>query len=98
MQKYITIVLVIIIALTFGTFVFAADSADGPAKPAATVKLIDINTATEDQLKAIPGVEDAYAKKIITGRPYYSKDALKTNKIVTTDLYEKIKYLLASVC
>jgi DNA uptake protein ComE-like DNA-binding protein len=61
------------------------------AKPAAKAELIDINTATEEQLKSIAGVGDAYSKKIIAGRPYAKKDQLKSKKIIPADVYEKIK-------
>ncbi|WP_245632129.1 ComEA family DNA-binding protein [Edaphobacter aggregans] len=43
---------------------------------AATTDKIDINTATPDQLKAIPGIGDAYSKRIIDGRPYSAKNQL----------------------
>ena len=52
---------------------------------------MDINSATEDQLKKIPGIGDEYAKKIVAGRPYARKDQLKTKKIVPPATYEKIK-------
>lgn len=69
----------------------AAEKKAEAAKPAAKADLTDLNTATEEQLKTIAGVGDAYAKKIIAGRPYAKKDQLKSKKIVPADVYEKIK-------
>ena len=55
------------------------------------VSKIDINTASLDQLKAIPGIGDVYAKKIIAGRPYTTKHQLVTKGILPSGLYEKVK-------
>ena len=62
-------------------------------KPVAPVKeeLLDINTATEEQLKKIPGIGEEYSKKILAGRPYVKKDQLVSRKILTPAVYEKIK-------
>jgi competence protein ComEA len=57
----------------------------------ATGDKLDINTATADQLKAIPGIGDAYAKRIIDGRPYTAKNQLTSRGILPVAVYNKIK-------
>ena len=65
------------------------------AKPAAEQNtLIDINSASADTLKSIPGIGDAYSAAIVKGRPYKRKDELVDRKIIPSATYEKIKGLI----
>jgi DNA uptake protein ComE-like DNA-binding protein len=63
-------------------------------KIAASKDLLDINTATAAQLKALPGMGDAYVQRVIAGRPYTAKNQLTTRGILPADEYEKIKPLI----
>lgn len=58
--------------------------------------LLDINTATADQLKALPGIGDVYSEKIIKGRPYARKDELVQKNIISRNKYEGIKYKIVA--
>lgn len=63
------------------------------AKPAVAEKIavVDINTADQAALQVVPGIGDAYSKKIIAGRPYKSKDELWRRKILPKGVYDKVK-------
>jgi competence protein ComEA len=102
MKKVLLRSVIFSLALVFvSTIGFAVEKKE-PAKPAEAKivekkaesgksELIDINTASKEQLTKLAGIGDVFAQKIIDGRPYTKKDQLKLKKIIPAETYEKIK-------
>jgi competence protein ComEA len=62
-----------------------------PASAAARRGLVDINTATVDQLMGLPGIRDARAAAIVRNRPYLNKGQLLSRKVLSPGEYHQIK-------
>jgi competence protein ComEA len=92
-KNLITKILIAVFALTLiGGMAFAhADKKAAGASTAKSADLLDINSATKDQLDALPGIGAVYSQKIIDGRPYAKKTDLVSKKIVPQATYNKIK-------
>jgi competence protein ComEA len=87
-----------LLALTIAAPVFAqpATTTTNPTPPATTMapskaSMVDINTASAAELKALPGVTDSESAKIIQGRPYADKSQLVSRHVVSEATYDKIK-------
>ncbi len=73
-----------------------------PSKPAPAAKtkkagkaaLVDINAASAEELAKLPGIGDAYSKKIVDGRPYNTKLDLVRRNIIPQATYDQVKDLI----
>ncbi len=69
----------------------AASTTAKASAPAAATKLVDINKATRTELKALPGIGDAEAAKIVGARPYMTKTDLVTKNVLTLEAYDALR-------
>ena len=95
-----SIALLVVALFSVGALSAPAAWAQAPKAPTPPAKSdmksmghdpIDLNTASEADLKMVPGIGDAYAKKIVQNRPYKRKDELVQKKVVPQARYDKIK-------
>ena len=99
MKKLTSLLAATLLALAGSAFAQKAEApkaapAKAESKAEAKKEPMDINSASADELKTLPGVGEAYADKIVKGRPYSGKDDLAKKKIVPAKTYDGIKDLI----
>ncbi|HKH98654.1 MAG TPA: helix-hairpin-helix domain-containing protein [Candidatus Sulfotelmatobacter sp.] len=96
-KNLITRILLILAAVTLlstwsvGQASSGSTTKGGAMAQAPAADLLDINSATKDQLDALPGIGAVYSQKIIDGRPYKAKTDLVKKKVLPQATYNKIK-------
>ena len=96
LRMLVTVFLLLAIVGAAGFVPLSSSPVAAATEKAKQADLLDLNTATVDQLKALPGIGDAYSEKIIKGRPYQRKDELMQKKILPRATYEGIKYKIVA--
>ena len=101
MQKNIGRILMLALVLMLGVGIAVSHTQTPSAAPATAAKakaaaadLLDINSATKEQLDALPGIGEKYSAKIIAGRPYAKKTDLVKKKVIPQATYDKIKDMI----
>jgi competence protein ComEA len=95
--RFTHLILVVLTAITLAAAPQATKKADAKASTGAAAKavpdadLMDINSATADQLESLPGIGKAYSAKIIANRPYKGKNELVSKKVIPAATYAKVK-------
>ena len=89
-MKILRSILFLLTALALVAAPYQSPKASKSPISSTSSKLIDINSASQDDLKALPGIGDAYSAAIVKNRPYANKSQLVSRKVIPQATYDKI--------
>ena len=78
------------LALLLGAATAAGQTRTTPAPAAPAASLIDINSASRDDLMTLEGIGEVRADAIIRARPFKAKTELVERRLIPEALYDKI--------
>jgi competence protein ComEA len=90
-RRWLWLVLALALGLQAACAQTPAAGKKAAGKATAAVALVDLNSAGVEELKKLPGIGEAYAAKIVKGRPYRGKNELVQRGVLPEGVYEKIK-------
>ena len=97
-RRYAGLALLLLAGSLASASTATAQTKPSTAKPSASTPAagepMDINSASADQLKTLPGIGDAYAKRIVAGRPYTAKNQLVARGVLPQATYDKVQTLI----
>jgi competence protein ComEA len=93
-MRFARALLVLLLSFCLPTLAPAQKKTPKATTAAAAADLVDLNSASVDQLKALPGIGDKYSQKIVDGRPYANKSQLVSKNVIPQATYNKIKNLV----
>ena len=97
--QVLAVVLALFLLAGFAVAQSGSSGKSGSSSPMASSQasnLVDINSATKEQLSALPGIGDKYSDKIIAGRPYANKSQLVSKKVLPQGVYNKISGMIVA--
>jgi competence protein ComEA len=85
---------IVLLLLTLALVPAQTKQTSSPKASTSSTKLIDLNSASREEIESLPGIGKVYSQKIINGRPYTNKRQLVSKGIIPQATYDKLSALV----